>query len=156
MITCKNNFNEIISLPKEKFQFRPSVYGIIKNSGKICVCRNKSNGKIWFPGGGINCGEKRREALLREIKEETGLTQIKIGRLLGSFENFFYYQPKDEAMHAFLFFYECSTDEISLLPDEEIDDDEACGFQWIETDQIREEDLSDLSEELFKIIRSLQ
>lgn len=69
MITCKNNLCEIVTLPKEKFQFRPSVYGIKKNSRRICVCRNKSNGKIWFPCGGIDKGEKMAEALLREIKE---------------------------------------------------------------------------------------
>ena len=42
---------------QKKFVFRPSVYGFILNENKICICRNKSNGKIWFPGGGINPGE---------------------------------------------------------------------------------------------------
>ena len=155
MITCKNNFGELVSLPKSKFKFRPSVYGIIKNSGKICVCRNKSNGKIWFPGGGIDLGEKQQDALLREIKEETGLTEVKIGRLVGSFENFFYYQPTDEAMHAFLFFYECSTDDSILLPDNQVNDDEARGFQWVEAFQLKKEDLADLNEELFEILSLL-
>lgn len=156
MITCKNNFGEMVTLPKEKFQFRPSIYGIIKNSGKICVCRNKSNGKIWFPGGGIDKGEKMTEALLREIKEEAGLQNVQIGNLLGTFENFFYYQPTDEAMHAFLFFYECSTEEIALLSDDLVNDEEARGFHWINISQFEKDDLGDLNEELFKIINSLQ
>lgn len=155
MITCKNNYGELVTLPKEKFKFRPSVYGIIKNSGKICICHNKSNGKIWFPGGGIEKGEKMVEALLREIREEAGLKQVNVERLLGSFENFFYYEPTDEAMHAFLFFYECSTDERKLFSDEEVNDGEVRGFQWISIDQIEKDDLGDMNEELFKIINSL-
>jgi 8-oxo-dGTP pyrophosphatase MutT (NUDIX family) len=155
MITCKNNYGELVTLPKEKFQFRPSIYGIIKNSNKICICRNKSNGKIWFPGGGINKGEKQYEALLREIEEETGLKQIKVGKLLGLFENFFYYQPTDEAMHAFLFFYECSTDETNLFSNEQVDDEESRDFQWVEVNQIQKEDLGDLNEELFNVLNSL-
>lgn len=155
MITCKNNYGELVTLPEEKFKFRPSVYGFIKNAGKICICRNKSNGKIWFPGGGINRGEKRVNALLREIDEETGLKNITVGKLVGSLENFFYYQPTDEAMHAFLFFYECSTDETDLLSNDQIDDDEAMNLQWFDIEEIRKEDFGDLNEELHCLLNSL-
>ena len=155
MIKCKNNFGENVSLKKEKFKFRPSVYGIIRNQDKICICKNKSNGKIWFPGGGIDIGESITKALLREIDEEAGLKNIKIGRLLGSFENFFYYQPKDEAMHAFLFFYECLTDDKILNTNEQINDDEATDFQWIAINQLRKEDFIDLNEEIFNLLKSL-
>lgn len=156
MITCKNNYGEIVTIPREKFQFRPSVYGIIRNSGKICICKTKSNGKIWFPGGGVDRGEKRTDALLREIKEETGLQNVQIGSLIGSFENFFYRQPTDEAMHAFLFFYECATAEWDLYSNDNVNDDEATDFQWIEISQLKKEDLSDLNEELFRMICSLE
>ena len=155
-IICKNNFGEEVAVAKEKFQFRPSVYGIIKNNGKICICKNRSNNKIWFPGGGIEKGEKITDALLREIQEETGLNKIKIIKSLGSFESFFYYQPKDCAMHAFLFFYECSTNESDLLSDEKINDEEAYKLQWVEIHQIKKEDLSDLNEELFNILQLLK
>jgi len=155
MITCKNNRGELVNLPKEKFQFRPSVYGIIRNAGKICICHNQGNAKIWFPGGGIMQGETRLEALKREIKEETGLVNVQIGKLLGAFENFFYYEPTDEAMQAFLFFYECSTDETDFLPNEQIDDDEARDFQWIEIDQIKAEDLGDLNSEIKRMLSDL-
>lgn len=94
-------------------------------------------------------------ALLREITEETGLRDIRIENLLGTFENFFYYQPTDEAMHAFLFFFECSTSETQLLSGEMINDSEVTELQWMEIDKIKKEDLGDLNEELFKIINSL-
>ena len=156
MITCKNNFGEEVCFPKEKFQFRPCVYGIIRNGNKICICKNKSNGKIWFPGGGIDVGEAMTDALLREVDEETGLKNVRVGNLLGSFENFFYYQPNDEAMHAFLFFYECSTDETILKTNDEIDDDEATDLRWVETDQLQKEGLCSLNEEIFCILKSLK
>lgn len=43
--------------------------------------------KVWgFPGGHIEIGEKAREALVREVKEETGY-EIEVGRLLGVYDN---------------------------------------------------------------------
>jgi 8-oxo-dGTP diphosphatase len=155
MITCKNNYGELVTLPKEKFVFRPSVYGIIRNDDKICICKNKSNNKIWFPGGGIDIGETRKEALVREIKEEAGLENVQVGKLLGAFESFFYYQPKDIAMQAFLFFYECFAQETILKTNDEIDDDEAIDFQWISIDKLKKDDLGDFKEEIFTILASL-
>lgn len=153
MITCKNNFGEVVTLPKEKFKFRPSVYGIIRNGGKVCVCNIKSTDKFWFPGGGIDVGESREEALTREIVEETGLKNVKIGKLLDVFENFYYYQPTDNAMHAYLFFYECETDEVVFQDEDKIQDDEANHFRWIEAKEIKKDDLTDLNEQIFELLK---
>jgi 8-oxo-dGTP diphosphatase len=152
MITCKNNYGDLVSLPNEKFIFRPSVYGIIRNNDKICICRNRSNGKIWFPGGGIEPEETIEMALLREIREETGLENIQIGQVLGSFENYFYYQPEDLAMRAILTFYECFTAEEALFKDDQIDDKEAMNLQWIRKDQIPGNELSDPKDKISLIL----
>lgn len=40
-------------------------------------------GRWEFPGGRINLGEGVRDALVREVREETGLT-VEAGRLLGA------------------------------------------------------------------------
>ena len=113
------------------------------------------NGKIWFPGGGIDLGESRMGALLREIQEETGLMNVQVGRLLGSYENFFYCQPTDEAMHAFLFFYECTTSDTVLKRNDQVDDGEMQDLEWIAIDQLNKEDIGDLNEEIFAMIKSL-
>ena len=155
LITCKNNFGEIVTIPREKFKFRPSVYGFVRNKGKMCVCKLQSTGKIWFPGGGIEVGERREEALLREIKEEAGLRDVRVKKLQGVLENFFYYQPTDEAMQAYLFFYECEAEESALNSNEMVDDEEATDFEWVEIDQIRKEDLADLNEEIFEMLKGL-
>lgn len=102
-IKCKNNFDRIVELPKDKFVFRPSAYGIILDDDKAVFMENKSNGKLWFPGGGVEIGETLEDALKREIMEETGL-KVEVGEMILFKENFFYYEPLDEAYHAFLFF----------------------------------------------------
>jgi ADP-ribose pyrophosphatase YjhB (NUDIX family) len=58
----------------------PSVEAIIVRDGKLLFLRRKNEpakGHWWFPGGRIRIGESIEEALLREVKEETGLTVTK-------------------------------------------------------------------------------
>lgn len=153
-IRCKNNFGEIVEIPKEKFFFRPSAYGIIIHKNKIVTLTNKSNGKLWFPGGGVEIGEKVEEGLRREIAEETGLDVV-IKKLIFTKENFFYYQPLDEAYHAFLFFYLCKPLTKKLILDDQVDDLESKKPRWTVINKIKEEELSDLNEELFFIINNL-
>jgi len=52
------------------------VLGIVTNSGKILVVRRKEkeNNLLWqFPGGEREEGETDEQAVLREIREETGV-----------------------------------------------------------------------------------
>jgi 8-oxo-dGTP pyrophosphatase MutT (NUDIX family) len=44
--------------------------------GKIALVRSKTDGFYKFPGGGIEPGEDRLNALIRETREETGLRII--------------------------------------------------------------------------------
>lgn len=55
---------------------RPSVRGMIFQGEKIGLLHSKTFHYYIFPGGGIEKGESNEEALIREIKEETGLTVI--------------------------------------------------------------------------------
>jgi len=49
--------------------------------------RNPSGQKVWgFPGGHIKIGEKVKDAVIREVEEETGY-QIEVNRLLGVYDN---------------------------------------------------------------------
>ncbi|MFA6131996.1 MAG: NUDIX domain-containing protein [Patescibacteria group bacterium] len=154
-IRCKNSLGGYSEVPKEKFFFRPSVYGVILENDKIILLTNKSNGKYWFPGGGINVGEKTEDALRREINEETGLS-VEIIRPLLYKESFFYYEPEDGAYHAFLMFYLCrALPGTKLIEDELVDDLESVNPRWIPIRKLKPSDFSDLEEDLFAIVQSL-
>lgn len=155
-IRCKNNFGEDVELPKEKFFFRPSVYGFILKDDKMVLLQNKSMDKFWFPGGGVEIGETLEEALQREIKEETGL-EVRVVKQLFFKENFFYYQPLDEAYQAYLFFFLCE-----LIGDENMTDDDPVlelkteKPRWVPLSDIPKEKISDLEDDLYPIIMSLK
>ena len=152
-IRCKNNYGRFVELPKSKFEKRPCVYAILRNNGKILVCKTKSTGKLWFPGGGVDEGETHTQALARECTEEAGITNIEIKCLIYDVQNYFYYEPDDLAMDAHLFFYECSTKQTALKKNYEIDDEEAVDFKWVEVNEINKSDLNDLNEEIYKILQ---
>ncbi|MFA6307402.1 MAG: NUDIX domain-containing protein [Patescibacteria group bacterium] len=154
-IRCKNNFGEFVNVDKEKFFFRPSAYAIIIKNQEILTLTNKSNNKLWFPGGGIEIGEKIEDGLKREVKEETDLS-IKIGKMVLFKENFFYYQPLDEAYHAFLFFFICKTKNKKLIADKDVNDLESGKPRWTKISSLTKNSFGDLSEELYKLINTLK
>lgn len=55
---------------------RPSVRGIIIRNGRVAMVESKKHHYWKFPGGGIEKGESLMETLIREVREEAGLTVI--------------------------------------------------------------------------------
>lgn len=51
-----------------------SVAWLHKKNDRVLCVRTKGKNKFYIPGGKINQGEKLEEALMREIKEELGIT----------------------------------------------------------------------------------
>ncbi len=62
--------------PKWQKTLRKAARAVIIEKGKIALVKSKNFGFFKFPGGGIEQGEKRFDALLRETREETGLKII--------------------------------------------------------------------------------
>ena len=62
--------------------------GVCVSDGKVLLCRPKGGEYSYLPGGHIEFGETGREALIREMKEETGLA-AEAGKLLGVVESQF-------------------------------------------------------------------
>lgn len=54
------------------------VAGLIREGDRILICQRpagKARGLLWeFPGGKVEAGESKREALVRECREELGVT----------------------------------------------------------------------------------
>lgn len=60
------------------------VAGLIRENGKILISLRppeKARGLLWeFPGGKVEAGESKEEALIRECREELGVT-LKVGKV---------------------------------------------------------------------------
>lgn len=102
---------------------RPSVRGIIIKDGKILMIHSMKYDYYKLPGGGIEKGESYEEALIREVKEESGYT-IKPD----SIREFGYVRRKSKGMIEDIFiqdnyYFVCETEEIQTL--QNLDDYEA-------------------------------
>ncbi|MEG8183963.1 NUDIX domain-containing protein [Nocardia terpenica] len=66
------------------------VGAVIQHDGRILLLKRPSDdflGGIWeLPSGKVEPGEALDQALTREVKEETGLDVVRIGRYLGEFD----------------------------------------------------------------------
>lgn len=153
IIKCKDNCGVDVELPKEKFYFRPNVYGIaINNKNEVLIADSKGTGKLWLAGGDIELGEKIFDALTREFKEKTGLRIKKIEELLLMKENFYYHKPTDEAMHAFTFFYQCQV-ESGCISEAGMKECEAIkNARWM---PLKEIGFTDMHEEIIKTIEKI-
>ena len=94
--------------------------GVCIRDGRILLCRAKGGASTYLPGGHIEFGETGRAALVREMREETGLAAT-AGRFRGCVENRFEQHGKPHA-------------EINLVYTLEIPDGAAVRAQedWIE------------------------
>ncbi|WP_420630176.1 NUDIX domain-containing protein [Candidatus Leptofilum sp.] len=128
-------------MPKEKLFHRPGAYGIVRREDAVLLMTTVGlNGRYCLPGGGIEPYETNAEALQRELMEETGI-QVEVGSLLHFQEDFFYYDPKDEAMHGLLFYYNCRPLTFDLLASDEVDDESVTNPQWVKIDTLHEDNL---------------
>ncbi len=119
--------------------FRPSVYGLLIHENKILLMKNRNASRLSLPGGGIELGETNEEALLREIKEETGI-EAQVNQLLAFDQDFFYYDPKNIFVHTFLFFYACTPLTTTPHADDAVEDEESEKPRWIDIDSLSAED----------------
>lgn len=78
MNTNQNNSTLRISLPH-------GVNALILRQNKILTCQRKTSDLWSYPGGKIGEGESPRQALIREVQEETGI-------LLTENQCLFYYE----------------------------------------------------------------
>lgn len=62
--------------------------GLVLRGQHLLVCANRKHGYLYLPGGHVEPGESSAAALVREFKEETGLT-VEAGRMMLVSENAF-------------------------------------------------------------------
>lgn len=133
-VDVEGNIHEV---DESEIQWRPSVYGLVVRDGKILVLPANFNGeKFALPGGGVELGERFESALVREVKEETGIN-VKPGRFISAADNIFVWEPanpsKRQVFHALLCYYECQyiDGELSVDNFDEAEKDYAGLARWI-------------------------
>ena len=120
-------------------EYHISVQGVIQRpSGEYLITKRKMN-KSWapgwweVPGGGVKAGETPKEAVVREVFEETGL-DIKDadGGLFLSYERVNPGEGDNYFMDVFKFSLDFTEDDVHILP-EEVDE-----FRLATAEEIKE------------------
>ncbi len=132
----------------KNFRFRASAYGVLIEDGKVLFKRQQSVKKFDLPGGGIEIGETIPEGLVREFKEETGLT-VKIGKLLFVDESFFTHNGEDA--HGILIFYEVKKIDGTLTTNE----DDSAEVKYLDIDTLNHDNVHRSCWNMVDIIKSL-
>ncbi len=79
-----------------KNQIELIVRALIVDGDNILLCENKKGQHYFLPGGHVEFGESLKDALIREIKEELGVSG-KVSGMIGVLENI--YKTVDEVHH---------------------------------------------------------
>jgi len=97
------------TLPSSDLSWRPAAYGIVIEDNKILLLPQDDKGYV-LPGGGIEIDELSEAAVIREVREETGLT-VRVDRFIDLRENYFVIEPQsspDDVWHSLCLFYLCT------------------------------------------------
>ena len=107
MITCLDVEGNKYEIPLAELQWRPSAYGIVIKDGNVLLSRQFGD-RYDLPGGGVELGEDLEAAVIREVKEETGLDVHK-PKVLGIENNFFHSaHGNKKSYHSILVYYLCT------------------------------------------------
>ena len=153
-VDCATVLGSKVTLPRSRLVLRPSAYAVIKQEGKVALVTNRLSGKYYFPGGGTEPGERITDGLKREVWEEAGI-EIEIGPLLHFAEDFFYYDPLDQAFHGLLFYFASRPKTLALSSRYQTDDGEG-NPQWVPIENLEAADFHNHGDILLSILRASQ
>jgi 8-oxo-dGTP pyrophosphatase MutT (NUDIX family) len=124
-------------VPKEgRTVFREAVRGIILNGRDVFMIHSPVNGDYKFPGGGVQPNESHKEALHREVGEESGAA---VSVILGEFGMVIEYDlPEETDFDVFKmasYYYLCSLDGVFSAQNlDDYEQDLAFKSAWVDID----------------------
>ena len=123
--------------------FNYCARAIIEQDGKILIIRVNDADYYHLPGGHVEIGETSKNALLRELEEETGL-KVKDEKLVVIDEQF--YTKKEISNHSLIFYYVAKLkDTVKLENTIHIEQHESKTtkheLSWVTRDELKEIDL---------------
>lgn len=137
IVTCLDVQGNKYEIPVNELQWRPSVYGIIIKDNQVLM--SKQFGDMYnLPGGGVDLGEKIEAAVLREVKEETGIDATN-PKSLGVENSFFHSAHGNKnSYHSILIYYVCefAGGELSTGGFDDYEKQYAEMAEWIPIDSI--------------------
>ncbi|MCK4891096.1 MAG: NUDIX hydrolase [Candidatus Pacebacteria bacterium] len=118
----------------EKIQ-QISIKGLLCRDNKVLLLKTPKRKKRWeLPGGRMNFGENVEQVLKREIKEEIGFNDIKIGNLVNTWS----FISKEINCHFIVFVFEFFTDKSKIkLSVEHV------AYKWISVSDFEGIDISE-------------
>lgn len=128
------NFN----LEDKVFNYR--IAAIIKKDNKILVTVRNNSDYVSFIGGRAKIGETSIEAVIREVKEETGY-DTKHKRIMGIMENFYISRHNNKPYHEILIIHELEFADKNVYEKEVIDNYEETNakFTWKSIEELKKE-----------------
>ena len=98
----------------------PSAAACIRDEkGRILLLRRSDGDNLWgFPGGAMELGERASEAVVREVREETGL-EVEPVALIGVYSGpeYAFEYPNGDRVQPVTIFFECRIVGGELRPD---------------------------------------
>lgn len=128
--------------------YRAGAGAVIANErGQVLALKRRDVPNAWqLPQGGLECGEEPFEAIIREIREETGITRSHLRQVVGESPLLAYELPRNcrsqktgrgQVHHWFLFRYDGSDEAIDLGDGKEFE-----GWKWTSLEQLADEVVS--------------
>jgi 8-oxo-dGTP pyrophosphatase MutT (NUDIX family) len=121
-----------------KLTWRPSAYGIVIRDGKLLLLK-QTNGYD-LPGGGLDLGESLESAVIREVKEESGL-EVANPTLIAATSSFYkLHRTEDKFIQALMYYYVCELvgGELSNAGFDEWEREYAIGPEWVPLEQLND------------------
>ena len=123
----------------DNIKFGARAVGVLKKNNKILFQKRK-NDEFWaLPGGGIEVMERAKDVIVRELKEEIDLDNVKIIRPLWFVEYFFNFDNTN--WHQYIIGYLLDIDDNSdIIYKEEFDGIEEgknIVYKWIDINDIK-------------------